>query len=135
MVPDKPSKGGGMVPDKPSQGGRMNPDIPSEGGAIIPDDPEEGAPLKPSDRKSRSVKRQHPTMDMDGLFHALKELEDVYGSFGSGDIPMPIFIIMQTIVALIQSYGLKADGWPDLVGSSIKIPPTTPGAPMIPDLP
>lgn len=135
LVPDRPSEGGNMVPDKPDQGGKMKPDNPSEGGDLEPEDPVIGGPIKPSDRKKRSLhRRQHPSLDLDALLETLAQLEDAYGSFGSGDIPMPIFIIMQTIVALLQSYGQETKGWPDLVGDSVSMIPPSTGA-MVPDTP
>lgn len=108
LTPGNPIPGGPIVPDKPVPGGPLKPD---------PYNP--GSPLKPSD------KRQIPVKDPAALLDALHLLEKQYGAYGSGKIPVPIFLIMVNMVTILQEIpGVVVPGWPILGQGSVSIYPS-----------
>ncbi|KAM7185350.1 hypothetical protein V8F33_012468 [Rhypophila sp. PSN 637] len=119
LTPGNPIPGAPIVPDKTVPGGAIVPDKPVPGGAIVPDKPVPGAPLKPSD------KRQVPVKDPAALLDALHLLEKQYGTYGSGKIPVPIFLIMVNMVTILQDIpGVVVPGWPVLGQGSVSIYPS-----------
>lgn len=125
IVPDPTQSGSPLNPDPSQSGGALNPDPSQTGSPIIPDptesgsaivpDPEvSGSPLEPSD------KRQAPIADPAALLAALELLEAQYGNYGSGTIPVPVFLIMTNIVTILQDIpGVVVAGWPLLGAGSI----------------
>ncbi|KAK4215324.1 hypothetical protein QBC37DRAFT_281875 [Rhypophila decipiens] len=108
-----------LTPGNPIPGAPMVPDKTVPGGAIVPDKPVPGAPLKPSD------KRQVPVKDPAALLDALHLLEKQYGTYGSGKIPVPIFLIMVNMVTILQDIpGVVVPGWPVLGQGSVSIYPS-----------
>jgi len=108
-----------LTPGNPLPGGPMIPDKGVPGGAIIPDPYIPGSPFKPSD------KRQVPVKDPAALLEALQLLERQYGAYGSGKIPVPIFLIMVNMVTILQDIpGVKVPGWPVLGQGSVSLYPS-----------
>jgi hypothetical protein len=108
LTPGNPIPGSPIVP---------NPTIP--GGAITPDPTVPGGAIHPSD------KRQAPISDPAALLQALSILESTYGSYGSGKIPVPVFLIMESIVTILQDVpGVVVPGWPILGAGSTTIKPS-----------
>ena len=110
-----------LVPGNTIPGGPMIPDVTVPGGAITPDPTIPGGEIKPSDRK-----RQAPVGDPAALLAALKTLEDAYGTYGSGTIPVPVWLIMVNVVTILQSIpGVVVPGWPVLGQGSVVLTPST----------
>ncbi|KAM7207166.1 hypothetical protein V8F20_002432 [Naviculisporaceae sp. PSN 640] len=119
LTPGNPIPGGAIIPDKTIPGGAIVPDKPVPGGPIVPDKPSPGSPLKPSD------KRQVPVKDPAALLEALHLLEKQYGTYGSGKIPVPVFLIMVNMVTILQDIpGVVVPGWPILGQGSVSIYPS-----------
>jgi hypothetical protein len=98
----------------------LTPGNPIPGGAITPD------PTTPGGQISPSNKRQAPVSDPSALLAALQLLESKYGGYGSGTIPVPVFLIMENIVTILQDIpGVTVPGWPLLgAGSTGAIQPS-----------
>ncbi|KAK9776924.1 hypothetical protein SCAR479_06325 [Seiridium cardinale] len=107
-----------IIPGFPIPGGSLTPDPTIPGGSINPDPTVPGGSLEPS------TKRSTPDFDVEGLQAALAQLEAEYGTYGSGTIPVCVFIIMQNIVTILQAEGVTVAGWPDLGGGSTTIGPS-----------
>jgi hypothetical protein len=108
-----------LTPGNPIPGGAIIPDPTTPGGAIVPDPTTPGAPIKPSD------KRQAPVSDPSALLEALHLLESKYGTYGSGTIPVPIFLIMENMVTILQDIpGVAVPGWPLLGAGSTTVKPS-----------
>ncbi|KAK3318006.1 hypothetical protein B0H66DRAFT_220817 [Apodospora peruviana] len=108
-----------LTPGNPIPGGPIKPDPTQPGAPLKPDPSQPGAPLKPSD------KRQVPVKDPAALLEALHLLEKQYGSYGSGKIPVPIFLIMVNMVTILQDIpGVVVPGWPVLGQGSTSIYPS-----------
>ncbi|ETS86618.1 hypothetical protein PFICI_00446 [Pestalotiopsis fici W106-1] len=118
IVPGFPIPGGAITPDPTIPGGVITPDPTIPGGSITPDPTVPGGSINPSTKK-----RDNP--DVEGLLAALAQLEAAYGSYGSGSVPVAVFIIMQNIVTILQADGVSVPGWPDLGGGSTVIGPST----------
>jgi len=118
IIPDQSGSGSSMVPDPVQSGSSMVPDPVQSGSALIPEPTETGSPLIPSD------KRQAPIADPAALLAALQLLEEQYGAYGSGTIPVPVFLIMANIVTILQDIpGVVVTGWPLLGAGSIRPSP------------
>ncbi|KAK3903295.1 hypothetical protein C8A05DRAFT_32988 [Staphylotrichum tortipilum] len=110
-----------LTPGATIPGGPMIPDTTIPGGAITPDPTIPGGEIKPSDRR-----RQAPVGDPAALLAALKTLEDAYGKYGSGTIPVPVWLIMVNVVTILQSIpGVVVPGWPVLGQGSVVLTPST----------
>jgi hypothetical protein len=110
-----------IIPGSPIPGGPMIPDPTVPGGPLIPDPTVPGGEIKPSDRK-----RQAPVGDPAALLAALKTLEEAYGTYGSGKIPVPVWLIMVNIVTILQTFpGVVVPGWPVLGQGSVVLTPST----------
>ncbi|ORY66012.1 uncharacterized protein BCR38DRAFT_407993 [Pseudomassariella vexata] len=110
LIPGPYIPGGGITPDPTIPGGKITPDPYYPGGAIIPDPTVPGGAIHPSDRKRDESDA--------GLLDALTELEAQYGTYGSGKIPEPVFIVMQNIATILQADGVVVPEWPNLGGST-----------------
>ncbi|KAI1866567.1 hypothetical protein JX265_007868 [Neoarthrinium moseri] len=119
IIPGFTIPGGPLTPEKPIPGGGMIPDPTVPGGSITPDPTVPGGSLNPS------TKRDGPGLSVEGLQAALAQLEAQYGGYGSGKIPVSVFIIMQNIVTILQAEGVTVPGWPTLGGGSTIIGPST----------
>jgi hypothetical protein len=109
-----------IIPGSPIPGGPMIPDPTVPGGPLIPDPTVPGGEIKPSDRK-----RQAPVGDPAALLAALKTLEEAYGTYGSGKIPVPVWLIMVNIVTILQTFpGVVVPGWPVLGQGSVVLTPS-----------
>lgn len=98
------------------------PSTPIPGAPIVPDPTVPGAPMTPSTRKAR----QAPVGDPAALLASLKVLEDAYGGYGSGKIPVPVWLIMVNIVTILQTIpGVTVPGWPVLGAGSVVLTPST----------
>ncbi|KAK4158073.1 hypothetical protein C8A00DRAFT_28971 [Chaetomidium leptoderma] len=114
-----------IIPGSPVPGGPMVPDPTVPGGPMIPDPTVPGAEIKPSDKKMK-MRRQAPVGDPAAMLAALKTLEDAYGVYGSGKIPVPVFLIMVNLVTILQSIpGVLVPGWPVLGQGSVVLTPST----------
>ena len=132
LVPGTTIPGGPMVPDPTVPGGPLKPsdrrrqttivpDPTIPGGALVPDPTVPGGPLKPSNRR-----RQAPVGNPVALLSALTTLETSYGTYGSGTIPVPVWLIMVNIVTILQSIpGVVVPGWPVLGQGSVVLVPST----------
>jgi hypothetical protein len=110
-----------LIPGSPIPGGPMIPDPTVPGGPLIPDPTVPGGEIKPSGRK-----RQAPVGDPAALLDALKTLEEAYGTYGSGKIPVPVWLIMVNIVTILQTFpGVVVPGWPVLGQGSVVLTPST----------
>ncbi|EOO00944.1 hypothetical protein UCRPA7_3615 [Phaeoacremonium minimum UCRPA7] len=118
LTPGNPIPGGPLVPDPTVPGGPITPDPTVPGGPITPDPTVPGGPLQPSTR-------QLPVSDPAGLLAAINDLESKYGKYGSGTIPVPVFLIMQNIVTILQGMGVTVPGWPILGAGSVVIGPSS----------
>lgn len=119
IVPDPTKSGAPIVPDPTRSGAPIVPDPTKSGAPIVPDPVASGSPLQPSDRR-----RQAPISDPAALLAALELLEEQYGNYGSGTIPVPVFLIMQNIVTILQDIpGVVIAGWPLLGAGSIRPSP------------
>jgi hypothetical protein len=118
VVPGFTIPGGSITPDPTIPGGAITPDPTIPGGSITPDPTIPGGSLQPSN------KRATPGFDVAGLEAALTQLEAQYGTYGSGTIPVSVFIIMQNIVTILQAEGVTVAGWPNLGGGSTTIGPS-----------
>lgn len=115
LTPGNPIPGGPITPDPTTPGGPITPDPTTPGSPITPDPTTPGSPIKPSDKK-----RQAPISDPSALLAALQLLESKYGTYGSGTIPVPVFLIMENIVTILQDIpGVTVPGWPLLGAGSI----------------
>ena len=113
ITPDPTIPGGPLVPDPTVPGGPITPDPTVPGGPITPDPTVPGGPIEPSD------KRQAPVSDPSTLLAALQLLESNYGAYGSGTIPVPLFLIMENMVTILQAIpGVAVPGWPSLGAGS-----------------
>jgi hypothetical protein len=110
-----------LTPGNPIPGGPITPDPTTPGSPIVPDPTTPGSPINPSNKK-----RQAPISDPSALLAALQLLESKYGSYGSGTIPVPVFLIMENIVTILQDIpGVTVPGWPLLgAGSTGAINPS-----------
>lgn len=117
-IPGFTIPGGSITPDPTIPGGGLNPDPTIPGGTITPDPGVPGGSLEPSSRRST------PDFDVEGLQAALAQLEAQYGTYGSGTVPVSVFIIMQNIVTILQAEGVTVPGWPNLGGGSTTIGPS-----------
>ncbi|KAK4100922.1 hypothetical protein N658DRAFT_486618 [Parathielavia hyrcaniae] len=94
------------------------------GGPMVPDPTLPGGPMEPSDRKDR--KRQVVGGDPAALLGALASLEKAYGTYGSGKIPVPVWLVMVNIVTILQNFpGVVVPGWPVLGQGSVVLTPST----------
>ncbi|KAJ9151092.1 hypothetical protein NKR19_g5030 [Coniochaeta hoffmannii] len=120
LTPGNPIPGGPITPDPTQPGGPIIPDPTHPGGGIVPDPTTPGGEIHPSDR------RQAPISDPSALLAALQLLESKYGGYGSGTIPVPVFLIMENIVTILQDIpGVTVPGWPMLgAGSTGGIKPS-----------
>ncbi|KAK3943283.1 hypothetical protein QBC46DRAFT_282302 [Diplogelasinospora grovesii] len=99
----------------------LTPGNPIPGQPINPDPTTPGAPIKPSNKI-----RQAPVSDPAALLAALNLLEQKYGTYGSGTIPVPIFLIMESMVTVLQDIpGVSVPGWPVLGQGSVTLTPST----------
>ncbi|KAL1857636.1 hypothetical protein VTK73DRAFT_8023 [Phialemonium thermophilum] len=124
IKPDPSHSGSPIKPDPSHTGGGITPDPTQTGGALVPNPSETGGPIQPSDRRVRRadvIARQGPPIsDPEALLAALQLLEDKYGTYGSGTIPVPIFLIMENIVTILQDIpNVVVPGWPILGAGSI----------------
>jgi len=111
-----------ITPGSPIPGGPIIPDPTVPGGAIIPDPTVPGGDVHPSTKKAR----QAPVGDPSAMLAALTTLEEAYGTYGSGKIPAPVFLIMVNIVTILQSIpGVVVPGWPVLGQGSVVLTPST----------
>lgn len=86
---------------------------------ITPDTTVPGGAITPSSKR-RDVS------DSSDLLSALQLLESEYGGYGSGTIPVPIFLIMENMVTVLQAVPVTVPGWPVLgAGSTGGIQPST----------
>ncbi|KAK6198236.1 hypothetical protein LQW54_010450 [Pestalotiopsis sp. IQ-011] len=122
VEPGFPIPGGAITPDPTIPGGVITPDPTIPGGSITPDPTVPGGSISPSTRRE---KERRADVDVAGLEAALAQLEAAYGSYGSGSVPVAVFIIMQNIVTILQADGVSVPGWPDLGGGSTVIGPST----------
>ncbi|SPQ23825.1 80dd20aa-064b-410c-b128-6fa3a84fe76f [Thermothielavioides terrestris] len=100
----------------------LTPDATIPGGPITPDPTVPGDSIHPSDRR----RGETATADPAALLAALKALEDAYGSYGSPDIPAPVWLIMLNAVTVLQSIpGVTVPGWPVLGQGSVVLTPST----------
>ena len=110
-----------IVPDPTIPGGPLVPDPTIPGGPLVPDPTVPGGALVPSNRR-----RQAPVGDPAALLSALTTLETSYGTYGSGKIPVPVWLIMVNIVTILQSIpGVVVPGWPVLGQGSVVLVPST----------
>jgi hypothetical protein len=118
-----------FTPDAPVPGAPMVPDVTIPGGPMVPDITVPGAPMVPSDKKMRSrhARRQAPALgDATAMLTALRTLEVAYGTYGSGTIPVPVWLIMVNMVTILQSIpGVQVPGWPVLGQGSVVLQPST----------
>ena len=122
LVPGSTVPGGPIVPDPTVPGGPIIPDPTTPGGPLVPDPTVPGGEVKPSTRKAR----QAPVGDPTAMLAALKTLEDAYGTYGSGKIPAPVWLIMVNLVTILQSLpGVVVPGWPVLGQGSVVLTPST----------
>jgi len=99
--------GGPMIPDRPVAGGPMVPDVTVPGGEMTP-----------------STKRDNTALK--GLQTALSKLEAQYGNYASTVIPIPVLLIMQNAVTVLQANDFVIPGWPPLLGpGTVVIGPST----------
>ena len=121
IIPDPTIPGGPLKPSDRKRQTTIVPDPTIPGGALIPDPTIPGGEIKPSDRK-----RQAPVGDPAALLSALTTLETSYGTYGSGKIPVPVWLIMVNIVTILQSIpGVVVPGWPILGQGSVVLQPST----------
>jgi hypothetical protein len=123
VVPGFTIPGGSLTPDPTTPGGGVNPDPTSPGGSLNPDPTTPGGALEPSTRRRDTAPPS--SFSVAGLQAALMALETQYGTYGSGKIPVPVFIIMQNIVTILQAEGVSVPGWPLLGSGSTTIGPSS----------
>ncbi|KAL2130172.1 hypothetical protein VTI74DRAFT_6804 [Chaetomium olivicolor] len=113
-----------IIPGTPIPGGPMIPDPTQPGGWLVPDPTVPGGEMKPSTRKTRAAPA--PVGDPQALLEALKVLEQAYGTYGSGKIPVPVWLVMVNVVTILQSIpGVVVEGWPVLGQGSVVLTPST----------
>ncbi|KAL2120354.1 hypothetical protein VTJ04DRAFT_4380, partial [Mycothermus thermophilus] len=132
IVPDPVVTGAPLVPETPSNPGSDEAEEEVEEPTEPVEEPTEPVeePTEPVEEgeeevetpASRMIKRADaaPAVDTAALLAALKTLEEAYGSYGSGTIPTPIYLVMLNIVTILQTGGVVVPGWPPVLG-----PPTT----------
>ena len=121
LIPGNPLPGGPIIPNPTIPGGPIIPDPTTPGSPIVPDPTTPGGEIKPSDKKAR----QAPVGDPAALFAALQVLEAAYGGYGSGTIPVPVWLIMVNVVTILQTFpGVVVPGWPVLGQGSVVIGPS-----------
>ncbi|KAL1835362.1 hypothetical protein VTJ49DRAFT_6944 [Mycothermus thermophilus] len=122
LTPDPTVTGGPIIPDPTVSGGPLVPEPTVSGGPLVPEVPIPGGEIVPSTK----MKRQSIVADPAALLEALKTLEEAYGSYGSGTIPTPVFLVMVNIVTLLQTQGVNVAGWPPILGEgTVTIGPST----------
>lgn len=85
---------------------------------LVPDTTVPGGAITPSSKRQVS--------DPTALLSALQLLESEYGNYGSGTVPVPIFLIMENMVTVLQAIPVTVPGWPVLgAGSTSGIQPST----------
>ncbi|KAK8089656.1 hypothetical protein PG997_004617 [Apiospora hydei] len=103
-------------------GGPLIPDRTVPGGPMIPDTTIPGGEMKPSTKTK--TRRDDPALK--GLQAALSTLESQYGTFTSTTVPIPILLIMQNVVTVLQASDFVIPGWPPLLGpGTVVIGPST----------
>ncbi|KAK3323887.1 hypothetical protein B0T19DRAFT_215879 [Cercophora scortea] len=123
MVPDVPVPGAPIVPDVTVPAAPVVPDVTVPGGEITPDPTTPGGPIQVSDRRSVVASTKADTSALSSAFNIL---EQIYGSYESGTIPLPLFLIMLNIVTILQSTGGQTvPGWPILGPGTVVIGPST----------
>jgi len=124
LEPEKPIPGGEITPENPIPGGEITPENPIPGGEIIPENPIPGGELVPSTKAKRDVIVS--VSNPEALLETLRILEQAYGGYGSGTIPVPVWLILVNIVSILQSIpGVIVPGWPVLGPGSVVLTPST----------
>lgn len=120
LVPEPNVPGSPVVPQPTIPGGPLVPEPYVPGAPIVPQPTIPGGPLKPSD------KRQAPGLsNATELLAALNILEKAYGTYGSGTIPVPVWLIMVNLVTILQTIpGTVVPGWPVLGQGSVVLTPS-----------
>ncbi|KAK7952021.1 uncharacterized protein PG986_007749 [Apiospora aurea] len=114
--------GGPLIPDRTVPGGPLVPDATVPGGPMIPDVTIPGGEMKPSTK----TKTRRDDAALEGLQTALSTLESQYGAFTSTTVPIPILLIMQNVVTVLQASDFVIPGWPPLLGpGTVVIGPST----------
>ncbi|KAK4198380.1 hypothetical protein QBC40DRAFT_205111 [Triangularia verruculosa] len=100
------------------------PGNPIPGGPVVPQPTIPGGPLVPEPYPSD--KRQAPGLsNATDLLAALNILEKAYGTYGSGTIPVPVWLIMVNLVTILQTIpGTVVPGWPVLGQGSVVLTPS-----------
>lgn len=117
-----------IIPGAPIPGGPMIPEVTVPGAPMIPEVTVPGGELKPSDKRKSKLRkaRQAPVLgDPVAMLTALTTLESAYGTYGSGTIPVPVWLIMVNMVTILQSTGVVVPGWPVLGQGSVVLEPST----------
>ncbi|GAB1318715.1 hypothetical protein MFIFM68171_08925 [Madurella fahalii] len=115
-----------LVPGSPIPGGPMVPEVTIPGGPMKPDPTIPGGPMKPSTRDVVEERQAPGLSDATAMLQALKVLEEEYGTYGSGTIPVPVWLIMVNLVTILQTIpGVTVPGWPVLGQGSVVLTPST----------
>ncbi|KAK4174142.1 hypothetical protein QBC36DRAFT_389196 [Triangularia setosa] len=120
VVPQPTVPGGPLVPEPYAPGAPVVPEPYVPGSPVVPQPTVPGGPIKPSD------KRQAPGLsNATDLLAALNILEKAYGTYGSGTIPVPVWLIMVNLVTILQTIpGTVVPGWPVLGQGSVVLTPS-----------
>ncbi|KAK0736119.1 hypothetical protein B0T21DRAFT_450946 [Apiosordaria backusii] len=120
IIPGNPIPGSPVVPQPTVPGGPLVPEPYVPGSPVVPEPTIPGGPIKPSD------KRQAPGLsNATDLLAALHILEKAYGTYGSGTIPVPVWLIMVNLVTILQTIpGTVVPGWPVLGQGSVVLTPS-----------
>ncbi|KXX76774.1 hypothetical protein MMYC01_206032 [Madurella mycetomatis] len=114
-----------LVPGSPIPGGPMIPEVTVPGGPMKPDPTIPGGPMKPSTRDLVEERDGPVLSDATAMLKALKVLEEKYGTYGSGDIPHSVWLIMLNLVTVLQGIpGVKVPGWPILGPGTVVLTPS-----------
>ncbi|KAK0666489.1 hypothetical protein QBC41DRAFT_398073 [Cercophora samala] len=119
VVPQPTIPGAPLVPEPYVSGAPLVPEPNVPGSPVVPQPTVPGGPIKPSD------KRQAPGLsNATELLAALNILEKAYGTYGSGTIPVPVWLIMVNLVTILQTIpGTVVPGWPVLGQGSVVFTP------------
>lgn len=126
LTPNPTVPGGPLKPDpvNPGSGGALKPEPVQPGNPITPDPTVPGGPLRPPKRSVETDNEKGAA----ALLASLRELEKVFGSYGSPNIPPQIYgLMVEHVLALQKLPGVVVTGWPvlkqDLGGGTVTLTP------------
>lgn len=90
---------------------------PAPGGPMVPDKIVPGGPMVPTTKRRKRQEATTATIaSAAGLQAVLAHLREPYGAPGVDTVPLPVFLVMQSVATMLQGQGLTIPGWPPVLG-------------------